>query len=115
MLIFHITSQGAWEAALTRGEYTADSLLTEGFIHCSDPHQFLWVANQRFRGRGDLVLLHIDPSGLDAQIRHENLEGGSEQFPHVYGAIPVSAVVNVTPLRPSTDGTFGESEHEPST
>ena len=106
MLIFHITPQGAWEAALARGEYTADSLLTEGFIHCSDPHQFLWVANQRFRGRGDLVLLHIDSTRLEAAVRYENLEGGTQLFPHIYGGIPVSAVVNATPLRPSADGTF---------
>jgi uncharacterized protein (DUF952 family) len=105
--IFHITSRSAWDEALARGEYAADSLPTEGFIHCSDAHQFLWVANQRFKGREDLVLLHIDPARLDAQLRHENLEGGREQFPHIYGAIPISAVVDVTPLRPSRDGTFG--------
>jgi uncharacterized protein (DUF952 family) len=109
-MLFHITSQDAWAAAQACGEYTADSLATEGFVHCSEAHQFLWVANQRFRGRDDLVLLHIDPARLDAAVRYENLEGGSEQFPHIYGAIPVSAVVNVAPLRPSRDGTFGEPE-----
>jgi uncharacterized protein (DUF952 family) len=105
--IFHITSQAAWADAQARGAYAADSLHTEGFIHCSDAHQFLWVANQRFRGRKDLVLLHIDPACLDVEVRYENLEGGSERFPHIYGAIPVSAVVDVTPLRPSQNGAFG--------
>ena len=107
MLIFHITSQAAWAEAQACGEYTADSLPTEGFIHCSDAHQFLWVANQRFRGREDLVLLHIDPTRLEAAVRYENLEGGTEQFPHVYGPIPVAAVIDVTRFRPAQDGTFG--------
>jgi uncharacterized protein (DUF952 family) len=44
------------------------------------------------------VLLHIDPARLQAPVRYENLEGGRELFPHVYGPVPVSAVVDVTPL-----------------
>jgi uncharacterized protein (DUF952 family) len=87
----------------------ADSLVAEGFIHCSDAHQVAWVANQRFRGRQDLVLLHIDPARLGSEVRYENLEGGIQHFPHVYGAIPVSAVLEVTPLQPSDDGTFGDA------
>lgn len=106
-MIFHITSRDTWQAAQARGAYTADSLATEGFIHCSDEHQVLWVANQRFRGRQDLVLLHIDPSRLATEVRYENLEGGVQLFPHVYGAIHVDAVVDVQPLTPHADGGFG--------
>ena len=65
-----------------------------------------WVANQRFRGRQDLILLRIDPARLTAEVRYENLEGGTQLFPHVYGPIPVTAVVNVAPFLPSPDGTF---------
>jgi uncharacterized protein (DUF952 family) len=81
--------------------------VAEGFIHCSNGHQVVWVANQRFRGRTDLVLLHIDPTRLGAQVRYENLEGGEELFPHVYGPIPVTAVVDVVRFLPAEDGTFG--------
>jgi uncharacterized protein (DUF952 family)/uncharacterized glyoxalase superfamily protein PhnB len=104
--IFHITSEQAWADAQTLGNYTADSLASEGFIHCSEPHQVAWVANQRFRGRSDLVLLHIDPARLQAPVRYENLEGGRELFPHVYGPVPVSAVASVTRLLPSDSGDF---------
>ncbi|HZM58951.1 MAG TPA: DUF952 domain-containing protein [Vicinamibacterales bacterium] len=104
--IFHITTERAWAEANAQHAYTADSLATEGFIHCSKADQVVWVANQRFRGRTDLVLLHIDPSRLDAKVVYENLEGGEQLFPHVYGPIPVSAVVDVTPFLPSKDGMF---------
>ena len=80
--------------------------MTEGFIHCSDAHQVVWVANQRFRDRQDLVLLEIDPARLTVEVRYENLEGGEQLFPHVYGPIPVVAVVQVMPFRPGADGTF---------
>jgi uncharacterized protein (DUF952 family) len=53
-----------------------------------------------------LILLHIDPTRLDAKVVYENLEGGEQLFPHVYGPIPVPAVVGVTPLLPSEDGSF---------
>ena len=105
-MIFHITSRAAWESALGAGIYETDSLATEGFIHCSTADQYIWVANQRVRGRTDLVLLHIDPARLRSQVRYENLEGGETLFPHVYGAIPIGAVLNVVPLLPQEDGSF---------
>ena len=107
MTIFHITSGAAWNLAKAEGRYTADSLATEGFIHCSTAEQFIWVANQRFVGRTDLVLLHIDPAKLTADVVYENLEGGTRLFPHVYGAIPVSAIILASPLIPGPDGRFG--------
>jgi uncharacterized protein (DUF952 family) len=104
--IVHITTERAWTDALSQGIYAADSLTTEGFIHCSTPDQVVSVANARFRGRTDLVLLHIDPSRLKAKVMYENLEGGETLYPHVYGAIPVGAVLDVTSFRPADDGTF---------
>jgi uncharacterized protein (DUF952 family) len=106
VIVLHITTDTAWAAAKAQGAYTADSLASEGFIHCSTPSQVVWVANTRFRGRTDLILLHIDPSKLAAEVRYENLEGGDLLFPHVYGPIPASAVVDVTAFRPADDGTF---------
>jgi uncharacterized protein (DUF952 family) len=107
--ILHITTARAWADAKGAGVYAADSLATEGFIHCSKPEQVVWVANLRFRGRTDLVLLHIDPSRLDAKVVYENLEGGEQLFPHIYGAIPVSAVVDVMAFQPMADGRFDRS------
>jgi len=50
--------------------------------------------------------LHIDEKRLRSEVRYENLEGGETLFPHVYGAIPIGAVLNVIPLRPLEDGSF---------
>ncbi len=111
--LLHLTTPDAWETAQRDGSYTADSLRTEGFIHCSEPRQVLWVANTRFRGRTDLLLLWIDPARVTAMIRYENLEGGTDLFPHLYGALNVDAVIRVTPFRPSADGTFGPEQLTP--
>ena len=108
--IFHITTRAAWEEAVAAGRYTADSLRTEGFIHCSQAEQVTWVANTRFRGRTDLVLLHVDEAVVGAEVRRENLEGGTTLFPHVYGPLPVHAVMDVTPIVPGADGMFELAE-----
>lgn len=108
-MILHITNPRAWADARDRGVYETDSLATEGFIHCSTHDQVLWVANQRFQGRHDLVLLHIDETRLTAPVQYENLEGGDRLFPHVYGPLNVDAVAAAISLEPRPDGCFDEN------
>lgn len=96
--ILHITTPAAWAEAQAAGAYTADSLATDGFIHCSLPAQLAWVLDRHFAGQTNLLLLTIDPARLAAEVRYENLEGGMVLFPHVYGPIPCAAVTSATPL-----------------
>ncbi len=105
MTIFHITTAAQWRSAQRAGTYEGDTLGTEGFIHCSTMQQVAVVANRVFRGREGLVVLHIDESRLSAPVKYENLEGGEELFPHIYGPLNAAAVEEVTQLV-STDGEF---------
>ncbi|KAI9132678.1 DUF952 domain-containing protein [Acaryochloris sp. CCMEE 5410] len=105
-MIFHIAQETDWTAAQSSGAYKASSLAMEGFIHCSDQHQVLEVAHRLFQNRQDLVLLAINPQRLEAELRYENCEGGEEQYPHVYGSIPLAAVQTVFPFKPDAAGTF---------
>jgi uncharacterized protein (DUF952 family) len=105
-VIFHIAGRRAWDAARAVGEYTADSLASEGFIHCSTAEQVIATANRIFKGRQDLVLLCVDTDRVKPDIRYENLEGGTNLFPHIYGALAVDAVVAVHRFPPQADGSF---------
>ena len=105
-MIYHIAHKSDWDAAQKTGSYAADSLASQGFIHCSTAAQVVKVANNYYRGVKDLVLLTIDPELLAVEVRYENLEGGEEQFPHIYGAIPISAISGVLDFIPSKDGNF---------
>jgi uncharacterized protein (DUF952 family) len=105
-IILHITRQAEWQEAGKSGEYAGDALKTRGFIHCSTPEQVIRVADFLFRGQKGLVLLGIDTDGVQAEIPYENLEGGAELFPHIYGPVAVKAVVRVCDFRPGEDGTF---------
>lgn len=103
-MIFHLATQDDWDAAARAGEYRPDTLEMEGFIHCSEAHQVADVANARFRGRGDLILLWIDPARVRAEIRYEEASDGSGTFPHIYGPINTDAVARVIDYREKAAG-----------
>lgn len=105
-MIYHITTREAWESAQAGGVYRAASLETEGFIHCSEAHQVIRVANVLYAGQRGLVLLRIDPGRLVSRVVYENASGGTENFPHVYGPLNVEAVERVFRFEPGADGTF---------
>ena len=64
------------------------------------------TANRLFKGRSGLVLLCIDTTRVQPEIRYENLEGGANLFPHIYGALAPEAVVAVHDFPPRGDGCF---------
>jgi uncharacterized protein (DUF952 family) len=105
-IIFHITRRDAWDGAEAEGVYRSETFPTEGFIHCSTSDQVVQVANIRFRGQRGLVLLGIDTDRVLADIRYENLEGGEQMFPHIYGEINADAVVRVWEFEPGADEYF---------
>jgi uncharacterized protein (DUF952 family) len=61
-------------------------------VHCSFADQVDDVADRYYRG-ADVVLLAIDPSRLPSPVRVEQVEGTA--YPHVYGPLPLDAVVAV--------------------
>lgn len=105
--LVHMCVIGDWSNAQNRGFIHPDP--TAGFIHLSTPEQVYLPANRLYRGRDDLVLLHIDPALLDAPVRWEPgvaADPESMLFPHLYGPLPVSAVISVADYRPGPDGSF---------
>ena len=108
--LYHITTAEQAVAASRAGQYFSLDFAREGFIHCSYHHQVAGVGNRIFAGKRDLVLLKVDPSLLSCRIVDENLEGGSELFPHVYCPIGWNAVVEVIPFHADVSGVF----HAPS-
>jgi uncharacterized protein (DUF952 family) len=102
--LFHVALAEDWAAAGATGEYTTStrgrSLAEEGFIHCSFAEQVDATAARFYADVDDAVVLRIDPGRLSSRVIVEDLDGTGEPFPHVYGPIPVSAVIEVRLLRP---------------
>jgi uncharacterized protein (DUF952 family) len=104
--ILHIAGRQAWAAAVKAGQYRPESLAEEGFIHCSFPQQVVTVADDRYRGRTDLILLVIDPAKVTAEIRFEDCYECGQDFPHIYGPLLPGAVEQVLDFKPGPDGRF---------
>jgi uncharacterized protein (DUF952 family) len=102
--IFHICSKEDWLTGQEIGSYLADSLESEGFIHCSKEEQVVRVANSIYYGMEDLLLLHITVDKLWAELRWEEAEG--DVFPHIYGPINLDAVFKVEKFAAGEDGVF---------
>jgi uncharacterized protein (DUF952 family) len=96
--IFHIAKSIDIDTENGNAEYQCDSLTTEGFIHCCDKHQLAGVVSRYYQDIDDVVLLVLDVEELEPALIHENTVGGSELFPHVYGAINRSAILEVVPF-----------------
>lgn len=113
-MIFHITSLTAWEDAQKRGDYRAESLETEGFIHCSTQSQVLPVAENYYKGQGGLIVLAIEPTLLSSTLKWESPSGGApppgvpdgDLFPHIYGPINLNAVVKILDLEKDSHNSF---------
>ncbi len=108
-LIYHYCPRADWEAARAAGVYEAESLATQGFIHFSPRDHVHVSATVRARGRTDLVVLEVDQAMLARPAVWE--EGDPPHpdgmlFPHVYGPVPVEAVIAVHDLPPTADGSF---------
>ena len=104
--IYYIARQQEFEEAQTMGHFTPPSFIEEGFVHCSFAHQTIRVANKYFLGQNDLLLVEIDRTKLAAPVIEENLSGGTELYPHIYGILNFSAIQAVFPLSCTEDGSF---------
>ena len=105
-IIYHLAGRSEWEGSTSVGEYRAESLAQEGFLHCSrDEAQLLAVANRLFAGRTDLLVLDVETERIHASVKHEASRSG-EIYPHIYGPLNTDAVVRVRLLAGEADGTF---------
>ena len=120
-LIYHLTTRDALvpqrDTLVSRqtGVYRAESLAQAGFIHFSQQHQILSVANAFYTGQTDLVILVVDPSLLKAELKYEppahpsaspSAPGAENLFPHLYGPLNLEAVIEVVDFPPGADGRF---------
>ncbi|MFI6763689.1 DUF952 domain-containing protein [Micromonospora sp. NPDC050417] len=97
-MIYKLLARAEWAEAEARGWYEGSAVdRQDGFVHLSSGEQVVETAARHFAGQADLVLLTVDPDRLDDALRWEPSRGGL-LFPHLYGPLPVNAVLSATPL-----------------
>jgi glutathione S-transferase len=71
-----------------------------GFVHASWRHQVAATYRRFYADASDVVLLALDPEAIansGVSIRQEPAPDTGEWFPHLYGPLPMGAVVLADP------------------
>ena len=101
-VVYKIVPASLWPTgAETFGGAPVD--LADGFIHFSTRTQVVETAARHFAGEDNLLLVAIDAARLGDALKWEASRGG-DLFPHLYGPLPLSAVLWARPLPLGGDG-----------
>jgi uncharacterized protein (DUF952 family) len=112
-LIYKICTQAQWrEAELTGVFHGAPVDFEDGYIHFSGPDQVVETAAKYFARMTDLLIVAVDAAALGDGLRWESARGGA-LFPHLYGVLPLAAVVWTKPLPLGADGRHVFPELQP--
>ena len=103
-IIFHICRSDEWHSAIKRGMYSGSSQdKKDGYIHFSASNQVIESAAKHRAGQKGLVLLTVDGELLEPSLKWEAARG-DELFPHLYGDLPINAVLREEELPLGPDG-----------
>ena len=102
--IYKICSAELWREAQRAGRFVGAPLdERDGFIHFSTAAQVAETAAKHFAGAAGQVLVAVDAVALDGALKWEPSRGG-DLFPHLYGPLPLDAVLWAVPLTLGPDG-----------
>lgn len=92
---YKILSKPQWEEWQASGTFSGAGIdINDGFIHLSTAPQAGETYDKFFAGQSGLVLAEVDLEKLGSEpVKWEPSRHG-ELFPHVYGKIPLTAVVS---------------------
>jgi uncharacterized protein (DUF952 family) len=94
MLIYHIVLPEVWENFKDKEFYEAESLTTEGFIHCSFAGQLEAVLQRYYKDAGKVLILTIETENLESKLVEEP-STNNEIYPHIYGKINLDAIAGI--------------------
>ncbi len=94
MRIYHIVLPEVWENFTDKDLYEADSLHSEGFIHCSFAGQIDDVLRRYYSNAEKVFILEVDTEKLSSRLIEEP-STNNELYPHVYGPIDQDAIIGI--------------------
>ena len=109
-VILHCMKESVWKERREKAFWGQRDLEKYGFLHCSSIAHFWRVAPNFKEVIEPLVLVCIDETKLAAPVRYEDLDGCGRAYPHIYGLVNQSAVVQVLPFLKDADGNYQKNE-----
>lgn len=98
MKIYHIVTPEVWENFKDADFYEAESLHTEGFIHCSFREQLETVLQRYYSDAEKVLILEIETEKLTSKLIEEP-STNNEIYPHIYGKINREAIIEIDERR----------------
>lgn len=104
--IYHMIPAATWASVSNATEYRAESLESEGFIHCTvGERNLLEVAERFYRDiPGDWLVLVLDPARIRSEVRWALQPALA--YPHIHGPLNLDAVTEVRPFPRDAHGRF---------
>jgi uncharacterized protein (DUF952 family) len=101
----HLCPRTVWEGQQFNDSYLPEAYEADGFIHCTDgDERMISVANRFYASDPrDFVVLRVDLTSNGEPWVYEDPE---QVFPHIYGPIHPSAVLEVRPIVREPSGLF---------
>lgn len=105
--IYHMVPAETWAKVSDAAEYRAESLESEGFIHCTvGERNLLEVAERFYRDLpGDWLVLVLDPARIRSEVRWAPQPDGLA-YPHIHGPLNLDAVTEVRAFPRDVEGRF---------
>lgn len=110
-LLFHVTSKSEYEKNLQNSTYGFERIKKTRFITCVEFNQIIDFSNKNFKDiHSDTVVLCIDASRLESDIKWESHENINTVYPIVYGLINKYSIIDVVDLNKDINGNFCMSD-----
>jgi uncharacterized protein (DUF952 family) len=97
---FKILTAEQWAQFQTEGIFLGAPVdLADGYIHLSAANQLQGTIDKHFSRQSGLVIAEVDLAVLGDSVKWEVSRGGA-LFPHIYGPLPMAAIIGATPFTP---------------
>ena len=77
----------------------------DGFIHLSTSIQLAETLSKHFQGQDSIVVAEVDAEKNSELLKYEFSRGGNK-FPHLYGNLELSSIINYWTLSPDDKGAY---------
>lgn len=105
-MILHCMKKSIWEERKNKEYWGQRNLDSEGFLHCSIIEYFwriVWLFEEE---QDEFVIVCIDEKKLESEVRYEDGDNCGRTYPHIYGLVNNSAVVDVLPFLRDASGKY---------
>jgi uncharacterized protein (DUF952 family) len=102
--VYKIAPKALFDASVAAGKFLGAPIdQQDGYIHFSTASQLAETLRLHFAGQSDLVIFSVRSYDLGATLRWEPSRG-DQLFPHVYGELPMSLLVEQATVSVAPDG-----------